>query len=222
MSAVPGTWLSVLFFFLLVAPGLLFELLSERRRAGIKESAFREISRVVLASLGFSGFALGVLAIIRAVHPAWMPDPGMLFRTPGAYVTTNYRLVLWTLVAEGILALGAVWLFHWLLAWKYGASIRPVSTWRQVFRRDCPEGCDVFVRIRLSDGIIYTGAVAAFTTDPGDEGGDLVLGPPIFSKTGDGELKPVPPAYQRVVIPRSAVEVLSVEYRLRRSTGVVG
>jgi hypothetical protein len=187
MSAIPGTWLSVLFFVLLVAPGLLFELLSERRRAGIPESAFREISRVILASLGFSGFALGVLAIIRAVHPSCMPDPAMLFTTPGMYVARHYRLVLWTLVAEGLLALGAVWLVHWLLAWRHGATIRLVSTWRQVFRRDCPEGCDVFVRVRLSGGIIYTGAVAAFTTDPEDEGGDLVLAPPLFSKIGDGD-----------------------------------
>jgi hypothetical protein len=213
MSAVPSTWLSVVFFILLVAPGLLFELLSERRRGGFKESAFREISRVVLASLGFSGLALGVLAIIRAVQPSWMPDPGMLFSTPAAYVAGHYRLVLWALVAEGVLALSAVWVVHLLLVWRYGAPIRRVNTWRQVFRSDCPKSCQPFVRVRLSGGIIYTGAVAAYTIDPEDEGGDLVLGPPIFSKSGDGELKPAPRAYQRVVIPRSAVEVLSVEYR---------
>jgi len=216
---VPGSWLSVLFFVLLVAPGLLFELLSERRRAGVPESAFREISRVVLASLGFSGLALGILAIVRAVHPAWMPSPAMLFGSPGTYLARHYGFVLWALVAEGLLALGAVGLAHLALARIQGAAIRPVSTWRQVFRRDCPEGCDVFVRVRLSNGIVYAGAVAAFTTDPGDDGGDLVLAPPMFSKLGDGELKPVPPIYQRVVIPRSAVEVLSVEYRPRRSAG---
>lgn len=216
---VPGSWLSVLFFVLLVAPGLLFELLSERRRAGIPESAFREISRVVLASLAFSGLALGILAIVRTVHPAWMPDPAMLFATSGTYLAGHYQLVLWALVAEGFLALGAVGLAHWLLARRQGAAIRQVSTWRQVFRLDCPEGCDVFVRVRLTNGFIYSGAVAAYTADPGDDGGDLVLAPPLFSKSGAGDLKPVPPDFQRVVIPRSAVEVLSVEYRPRRSTG---
>jgi len=216
---VPGSWLSVLFFVLLVAPGLLFELLSERRRAGIPESAFREISRVVLASLGFSGLALGILAIVRTVHPVWMPSPAMLFGTSGTYVARHYGLVLWALVAEGLLAFGAVGLAHLLLARRQGAAIRPVSTWRRVFRHDCPADCDVFVRVRLSNGIVYTGAVAAFTTDPGDDGGDLVLAPPMFSRLGEGELKAVPPIYQRVVIPRSAVEVLSVEYRPRRSAG---
>jgi Family of unknown function (DUF6338) len=48
---VPGSWLSVLLFFLLVAPGLVFDLLSQRRRAGSPESGFREVSRVVLSSL---------------------------------------------------------------------------------------------------------------------------------------------------------------------------
>lgn len=214
---VPGSWLSVLFFLLLVAPGLLFELLSERRRAGIPESVFREISRVVLASLAFSGLAFGILAVVRTIHPAWMPSPAMLLAAPGKYVAGHYRLVLWALVAEVFLALGAVWLVHWVLARRHGATVRAVSTWRHVFRRECPEGCDVFVRVRLLSGIVYTGAVAAFTTDPGDEGGDLVLGPPIFSRAGEGRLTPVPTAYQRVVIPRSAVETLSVEYRPRRS-----
>jgi len=50
---VPSSWLSVVLFFLFIAPGLLLDLLSEQRRAGFSESAFREISRILLASLVF-------------------------------------------------------------------------------------------------------------------------------------------------------------------------
>jgi hypothetical protein len=51
----PPTWLSVVFFALLIAPGPLFDLLAEHRRVGAPESTFREVSQVVLASLVFSG-----------------------------------------------------------------------------------------------------------------------------------------------------------------------
>jgi hypothetical protein len=169
--------------------------------------------------LVFSGLALGILAIIRTAWPTWMPDPGMLFGSGGTYVAQHYRLVLWALVAEGTLALGAVGLVHLLLAKKQGSAIRPVSTWRQVFRRDCPAGCDVFVRVRLSSGVVYIGALAAYTADPDDAGGELALGPPMFSRKVDGALTAVPQRYQRVVIPRSAIEVLSVEYRPTAASG---
>jgi hypothetical protein len=71
---VPSSWLSVVLFFLFIAPGLLLDLLSEQRRAGFSESAFREISRILLASIVFSGFAFSVLAIVREVQPERMPD----------------------------------------------------------------------------------------------------------------------------------------------------
>ena len=67
---VPSTWLSVLFFLLLVAPGALFLL---QRRTAIADSAFLEISRIVLASLAFSGVAFLVLAVVRQARPDWLP-----------------------------------------------------------------------------------------------------------------------------------------------------
>ena len=50
---VPSSVAAVLCFMLLVAPGLLFDMLAARRRAGTPESAFHEASRVVLASLAY-------------------------------------------------------------------------------------------------------------------------------------------------------------------------
>jgi Family of unknown function (DUF6338) len=147
---VLGSWLSVLLFFLFVAPGLLFDLLSERRRAGFSESAFREVSRVVLGSLAFSGFAFALLAILRTVHPAWMPDPKRLLEPRNSYAKDHYLLILRTLVLQGSLALTAAWAWHIFLARRHGgATIQPVSAWTQVFKRDCPKGHDAYVR-RLS------------------------------------------------------------------------
>jgi hypothetical protein len=245
---VPGSWLSALLFVLLVAPGLLFELLSERRRASFSESAFREVSRVVLGSLAFSGFAFAVLVILRYVHPAWLPDPRRLLEPRSSYPRDHYRLLLRTLVLQASLALAAVWVWHIFLAnkpWhslfanKQGeAEVRPVSAWRkvvskarqvfskatirrvsawtQVLRRDCPKGQEAYVRVRLANGVVYSGLVADFTPDLEVDGRELVLAQPMASKTGDNPMTPVPRQYERVVIRGGAVEVMSVEYRLKR------
>ncbi len=214
---VPGSWPSVLLFFLLVAPGLLFDLLSERRRAGFSESAFREVSRVVLGSLAFSGFAFVLLAIVRTVHPAWMPDPKRLLDPRASYAKDHYRLVLRTLVLQESLALTAASAWHIILAKKQsGATIRQVSAWTQVFKRDRPKGHDAYVRVRLEGGVIYSGLVANFRDDLEVDGRELILAPPMASKTGENPMTAVPGQYQRVVIRGSAIEVVSVEYRPKR------
>jgi len=79
-------------FVVLIAPGLLFDLLAERRRAGAPESAFREASRVVLASLVFSSLGLGVVGLVRTVEPTWMPDADALVAEPHQYLVEHYRL----------------------------------------------------------------------------------------------------------------------------------
>ncbi len=214
---VPGSWLSVLLFFLLVAPGLLFDLLSERRRAGFSESAFREVSRIVLGSLAFSGFAFVLLAIVRTVHPAWMPDPKRLLEPRDPYAKDQYRLILRTLVLQESLALTAASAWHIFLASRQGgATIRPVSAWTQVFKRDCPKGHDAYCRVRLEGGVIYSGLVANFTSDLEVDGRELILAPPLASRTGENPMTAVPGQYQRVVIRGSAIEVMSVEYRPKR------
>jgi hypothetical protein len=227
---VPSTWLSVLLFFLFIAPGLLFDLLSEQRRAGVSESTFREISRIVLGSLAFSGFAFAVLAVVRWVRPAWMPDPQRLLDSKDPYAKEHYLLILRTLTLQVLLALTAASGWHIILAriqgepfWQKllakiqsGATIRQVSAWTQVFKRDCPKGHDAYVRVRLEGGIIYFGLVANFSSDLDVDGRELILAKPIMSKTGENQMAAMPGQYQRVVIRGSAIEVMSVEYRPKR------
>jgi hypothetical protein len=66
----------------------------------------------VLGSPFFSGFASAVPAVVRSVHPAWMPDPKRLLEPHESYVRDQYRLTLRTLVLQGLLALTAAWLWH--------------------------------------------------------------------------------------------------------------
>jgi hypothetical protein len=216
---VPGSWLSVLFFFVFVAPGATFVLLSRRRRATFEESAFLEISRIVLASLIFSGLALLVLAVVRYFEPDWLPDPSRLVANEGTdYFRQRYALVLRALVIWTAIACAAAWATNWLVGrFQGGASIKPVSAWSQVFKGDCPPQHHAFVRVRLNNGVVYSGLVASFSSDLEADGRELVLAQPLASKTGTNELAPVPAQYQRVVIRGDSIDVMSVEYRRRRT-----
>jgi hypothetical protein len=212
---VPSTWLSIVLFAIFVAPGLLFDLLSQRRRVGVMESTFREISRVVLTSLIFSGGAAVVLATVRTVRPEWMPDPRHLITGKDVhYLETHYRLILRTLLLQVVLSLAAASGCHAVLARRQGqAKIRPVLAWTRVLRTEKPKGHNAFVRVRLSSGAVYTGLVMYYgdSSDPKDR--ELVLVPPLASKAaGSPRLTGMPADYQRVVLRGDAIEVMSVQY----------
>jgi hypothetical protein len=210
---VPSTWLTVVLFLLLVSPGLLFDLLAARRRTGAVESAFHETSRIVLASLGFTVVALAILAAVGAATSGLLPDPKGLLDPDGVYLADHWPTVIGALAAESVLAHGAVLLAHWLLVRRNGATIRPVSAWTALFRRDLPAGHRPYVRLRLTGGIVYTGSVLSFTSDLPLADRELVLGPPLFSKMGDGTLSALPPGYRRVLIRGAMIETMAVQYR---------
>ena len=210
---VPSTWLSVLFFVVLIAPGLFFDLLAERRRVGAPESAFREASRVVLASLVFSGLGLAVVALVRTLEPAWMPDPDQVVAEPHRYLVEHYRLILTALLLGGSVALAAAGFAHWLLSRKYGAGLRTLSPWRKVFRQERPAGTTTHVRVRLTNGTVFTGKVAGYTADLDLSDREIVLAPPLFSNTSGQELTALPVEWQRVILPASSNESIAVQYK---------
>lgn len=214
---VPSTWLTVVLFLLLVSPGLLFDLLAVRRRTGAVESAFHETSRIVLASLGFTVVALAVLGVVAALFPGLLPDPKGLFDPNGVYAADHWPAVVGALAAESVLAHAAAVLVHWILVRRGGSTIRAVSAWTALFRLELPDGHRAVVRLRLTGGIVYTGTVLSFTSDLPLADRELVLGPPLYSRTGDRPLSALPPEYTRVLIRGAMIETMAVEYR--RSDG---
>jgi hypothetical protein len=210
---VPTTWLAVLFFTLLVAPGLLYDLLAERRRPRAGESVFREVSRTVLASLIISTLSVSILVAIRWARPGWMPDPDSLFSGTGHYVARHYRLILRTLLLEGSIALSIAAGFHWIRATRVRARLRPASTWTRVFREECPPGFLPHAQIRMANGMTYIGQVGHFTADLETTDREIVLVPPLFVKKPDGQFKDMPSEWQRVVLSGTSVESLIVQYR---------
>jgi Family of unknown function (DUF6338) len=108
---VPSTLAGVLLFVALLAPGFVYLERRESRHAGIRYTALRETSLVVVTSLATLAVSLSLFGLLRLVFPDRTPDIGKYVRDGSAYAQDHYlEALLW---AAGILG------FACLLAWLY-------------------------------------------------------------------------------------------------------
>lgn len=207
---IPNTTGAVLAFFLFVAPGLLFDLLSERRRAGIPESSFREASRVVLASTAFTTLALGLVAAPCLVVPQarrWIFE----WLMGSAALNATQPLVLLMMFVVAAMACALAGAAHWRLS-RSGIRLRQVSAWTHVFRAETPPGAAPYVRVKTNSGSTYTGFVGNYTPNLEVEGRELVLVPPLWSAAPGQPLAPVS-TWSRIVLRGDEIAVLMLDYR---------
>jgi len=220
---VPQTLGAVAAFLGLVAPGIVFELLRERRRAGLKESVFREASRVALGSLVFT---LTSTLLLTGLHAS---SRGKLFVdveqwvvTGSAYAAAHVHLVALSVVAELVLACALAVVADLLLA-KRGhevSSVQQQTAWHQVFRRDRPPGTVPWVHAHLVDGTSFFGFLRSHTASGGPDEREIVLegaeltyvGPPL----GEGDVfeeRVIGERWEQVVIPSAQIKYVRVQYR---------
>ena len=210
---VPSTWLALLLFLFVISPGILFDLLEQRRRARYVESAFQETGRVVFGSIAFTALAVAILLFVRLAVPNWLPDPAGLITGGTAYLAEHYGLVFAAIAVELVLAHGAAVALHFILSAKSGGdTIRSVSIWSSVLKPK-PKHHLVFVRLRLNDGVVYVGQVLHFSADLPLADREIALTRPLFSKTGTNRLAPMPDAYRFVVIRGADIHTMAVEHR---------
>jgi hypothetical protein len=209
---VPTNASAIVAFFLLTAPGVIFELMRERRRPGLSDSVLREASRIILASTVFTCSAFLVLGLLRILWPSSMPDPGRWLSQGRVYLQTSYEVVFRALFLEIVLAIGFAWVASWLLNRSGRASIRHVSAWYRVFRLRAPRESRPFVRVRLRTGRIYTGFVSDYSEELALLNRELVLEPPISFVNGESAPSQIDTGWQRMVVTGEAIETMWVSY----------
>jgi hypothetical protein len=211
---VPSSWLSVVLFLLLVAPGLLFDLLALQRRIGPSESTFREIGRVVLASLVLTVAAALILRLIAFARPRWLPNAKALANHPTVYSQAHGELVIGTvLMVSGLACLMALLVHLCLTKRESTATLSFSSGWSAVFRRDRVAGFAPYARVRLVNGNVYSGTVADYSANLDLADREIVLAPPLWFRTPGGEHLPIPETLQRLVLHGPSIESIGVEYR---------
>ena len=172
---VPQTILAFVAFLLLVAPGLFFEILREKRRPTIEETAFREASRTAFTSLIFTGVALALLAALRLWRPDLLPDPGRWLREKGRYLEAHYRLIAAFAVVELLLALALALTADRLLRRRATGEIVPGGIWFQILRVDRPKNKVPWVSVQLTDKTQIAGFLNYYTAAEKLENREIAL-----------------------------------------------
>ncbi|HEY2061689.1 MAG TPA: DUF6338 family protein [Amycolatopsis sp.] len=173
---VPSTAGGLVGLLLVLAPGILYELIRQRSRPGRGDSTFVEVSRILLAGVLVSLTVLILLDGFRALDPRLFADPQALLSQPG-YLAAHLGLVAWTVAWFLVLAMTipAVWLYN-TPGKNAHAEIRQESQWVAYFDRiphqyasDRNESPPVtYLQVRTADGVLYRGRLAAY-----DNGLDL-------------------------------------------------
>jgi hypothetical protein len=172
---IPTTAASLFIFFALVTPGLSFELLRERRRPAVEETAFREASRIALASVGFNSAAGIVLIVVRLIYPSWIPDPHAWLLAPKPYLVGHYQLIAVAGLLQMILSVAFAVATDWI--WRRNASgdIRPGGVWFSLFRTDKPRRTLPWLSAKLVDGTQVAGFLSCYVSSEDPARSELVL-----------------------------------------------
>lgn len=215
---IPGSVAALVSFLLLLAPGILWQLIQARHTPAVKETAFVEISRVVLASLAATGGA-GLLLLLWP----WLP----LYRRIQAAGDDAFSApadalpYLGAVVATSLVACALAWGAA-KLRWRRAAPrIRPGRIWSRLLVDYRPPGSgDPSLLVELLDGTVWRGTLEGFDSDPEDDQRNLALGPPLARKKHGAE------AFERkgdagryVILPEGQIKSIQVIYVPQGRTG---
>ena len=228
---IPQTLGTLAAFLTLVAPGIVFELRRERRRARHQETAFREASRVALGSLTFTLASLlvltGVQAMFSLVGVHLFLHPEAWLTSGDAYARQHLTLIIVSVTVELVLACTFAVSFDLILA-KRGeehASVRQWTAWRQALRLDRPKGTRPWAHVLLENGSSFFGYVRSHTPSGPMAEREIVIEGETLTYQGkplrggeEFEKKIIGDTWHRVVIPGSKITYIRICY-IHQQTG---
>ncbi|MGG8410382.1 DUF6338 family protein [Streptomyces sp. 12297] len=221
---MPATFTSLLLLIVLLAPGFTYAAVRDRHRPERTSTAFRETSRVVLASVGFNAAALISFACVRIGAPDRTPDVGRLVRERDPYVRAHYaETLVWTAAVLLLAVLFAVLVARFLPRRRF--AVNPESSaWWVLFDMNARANGTEWIRVEceLIDGSYLAGRVHHYSSNPEETGDrELALGPPFeYRPAPDGEQRDLTDTH-RVVISARQIKFLGVTY-FSRSGGSGG
>jgi hypothetical protein len=225
---LPNTFVGLLVFVLLLAPGFAYLLVAERGPVPVREvTVLRETATVALGSMIANCLVLAAFGVVRAFAPSFTPDVGALVRNPERYARYHYLSLAWWFVA--LLAIACLAASAWagvLNSADRRARLREVkpfrwlhpaggvhfnSAWWKAFREEQP-GCARRVTCHLEDGSSVEGWLRSFNVDveeTADRG--LVLTAPLAIVSADGKARTEP--YGAVLVSERRIIDIYVDYQ---------
>ncbi len=221
MPVVPATIGGIVVLVLLVLPGLAFELIRQRRRAGRDDSPFVEGSRVLLAGLSLGAITEALLALVSLAGPRSIVSLSGLFTTEH-WVTDHLLVSGWTAWAYGLVSVTLAALAAAILpGMNPGGHNHPESGWVTAFDRlprliremqQLPDTPVARLSVRLADGTVYVGDRAEFSVGSAPEGRELHLGGKLLIRPpGAAKAEPVT-EWHRILLREDQISDILVQY----------
>jgi hypothetical protein len=218
----PDTLGTLLAFLALIVPGLAFELLRERRRPFIEETAFREASRIALTSVIFTGSSVLVVTAISALKPSWFSDPAQWLKDGQLYLQAHLGLAVRTVAVVVLLSLALAVLTDLLLRRSAPGRIVAGSVWFAVFRQHRPAGSTPWVHLRLSDETEIWGYVGDYTPDAKLDNRELVIeGPKLQYRKKGADKNTMLPTWSFLCVRGESIVWMKVQYVTNGSSEIV-
>ncbi|MCU1685395.1 MAG: hypothetical protein JWQ81_6134 [Amycolatopsis sp.] len=209
---VPSSAASVAVFLLFVVPGTCYELLRNRTLLPVEESAFLQISRILLSGTLFTTISILLIILTKWISPRALLDPFQLLTRGSVYVDGNLGLVTKTIVLQLLVAILLAATAADLRLSNRSVRIHRGTALLGVAEIELPDTAQSYLCVHLKSGREIFGYYYGATTDLEAAKRELILQPPIqISK--DGEKPALAPSHwQRIVIPGSETEYVSVAY----------
>jgi uncharacterized protein DUF6338 len=221
LPVVPATISGIVVLVLLVLPGLVFELIRQRRRADRDDSPFLEGSRVLIAGLSLGAITEALLALVSLAGPRSIVSLSGMFTTEH-WVTDHLLVSGWTAWAYGLVSVTLAALAAAILpGMNPGGHNHPESGWVTAFDRipqliqemqQLPDTPVARLSVRLADGTVYVGDRAEFSVGSAPEGRELHLGGKLLSRP-PGAIKAEPVTeWHRILLREDQISDILVQY----------
>jgi hypothetical protein len=211
---IPDTIGALLGFLGLVAPGLTYRAVVERRTARQSESAFTEISRVALTSLVFTLAATSLLWLLHLSFRIAVPEVDTWLLNGAAYAAAHLDTIFFGLVAEVGIACALAMAVAWILTRRSQSRFREESVFGAVFRRYAPKDYFPWVHVRLDNDVEFWGYERAHDDRDDAVAPRLVLGGSTLMRRlpGETDRKAIGNDWDLVVIDATRIRFLQVTY----------
>lgn len=213
---MPTTLIGLLISVAFLTPGFLHAAQRRVLAPQGERSVLMETTSVVSISLATNSIVAAVFGLLRWQTPEHTPDVGHLLRTRSNYWIDHLPYVLsWgalLLASSCLLAVGVARFdrLRRISSRLLTPNLIESSAWHEIFNAE--EGHYPHAGLELANGGFLSGRVVWYSTDLEETGDcDLVLGPPLQTRTADGVATL---EVQRVIVAAREVRRIDVTYIL--------
>lgn len=210
---VPASVFGVVIFLLFVAPGICYELLRGRTQQPKEESAFIQISRVLLSGTLISVLASIILYFVALLSPTTAVDLSALVAAPTPYVAAHFQHLIWVALQQLTFSILLAVISSDLKTSKTASFVNPGHPWYGITEPALtPRNTNPYVLVRLKSGVEVKGYFRGTTTELDPTKREIMLYNGLELRASDDKPFLAFEGWKQIVIPGSEITYVAACY----------